>query len=81
MAVVLNSLSPAEIEFLAENELVTIDPNVNLDQLHFISVRKGAEGARERARQRRSERGSEGASEAASQRGGDEDEEDEGVEE
>ena len=49
MAVVLNSLSPAEIEFLAENELVTIDPNVNLDQLHFISVRKGA---RERGSER-----------------------------
>ena len=48
MAVPLNSLSPVEIEFIAENELVNIVPNEHIITLHFISV--GAH-AHERATQ------------------------------
>jgi len=42
MAIPLNSLSPAEIEFMAEDEIVTIVPNFQMEHLHFISVRAGA---------------------------------------
>jgi len=42
MAIPLNSLSPAEIEFMAEDEIVTIVPNFQMEHLHFISVRGGS---------------------------------------
>ena len=35
-----NSLTPAEIEFIAENEIITIIPSHRMDTLHFISVRE-----------------------------------------
>jgi hypothetical protein len=54
MAVPLNSLTPAEIEFLAEEELVTIVPRVTMDTLHFLSVRVCTQGrARRRGRGQR----------------------------
>ena len=33
-----SNFSPAEIEFLAENERIKIWPNFKMDPLHFISV-------------------------------------------
>lgn len=34
-------MEPAEAEFLAEKELVTIVPNFSLDRIHLIGVRRG----------------------------------------
>lgn len=37
-----NSFSPAEVEFLAENETVTIVPSHRMDALKLINVRHAA---------------------------------------
>lgn len=46
---VLSVMDAAEVEFLAEKELVTIIPNFSLDKIYLIGVRQGGTGLRPRS--------------------------------